>query len=160
MFFKAGLDTVTSMLSLSIYYLAGHPDKMQELVDDPEVIPGAVEELLRYNSSVTLCRSVASDTELAGVALKRGDKVMLPTPSAGRDDGFYGNAHEVDFHRSPNRHLAFGGGPHRCIGSHIARMELRVALEEMVAVMPQFWIDEASPVELHYGGIFGCDRLP
>lgn len=158
---NAGLDTVAGVLGLSFHFLATHPEHRQSLIDDPSLIPGAVEEFLRYFSNVSTARVATRDTEVGGHQIKAGDLVLLPTPAAGRDAEAFDNADEVDFARQHNRHLGFGGGPHRCLGSHIARMELRIALQEMVEIMPHFEIDASAPAPVfRYGLIFGMESLP
>src|SRR5207244_2750140 len=99
------------------------------------VIPNAVEEFLRYFSLVTNARQADADAEVEGVQIKKGDYVVVCGPSAGRDERYFSNPDEVDFGRSPNPHIAFGVGPHRCLGSHLARMELAVAFEEIHRLM-------------------------
>jgi cytochrome P450 len=99
------------------------------------------------------------DTEIAGCPVKRGDLVQVLTPSAGRDEHYYAHADVVDFSRSKIKHIAFGVGPHRCLGSHLARMELRVALEEISAVMPEFSVSNYGSNPRHWGNVAGLDRL-
>jgi cytochrome P450 len=161
LFFQAGLDTVTNVLGLSFLWLAEHPDRWRELVANPELVPEAVEELLRFNTPVTVCREVARDTELGGVQLKAGDRLMLCLASGSRDEiEFAESAGEIDFTRSPNRHFGFGAGPHRCLGSHLARTELTVAFEEAIRVLPELTLDPENPAQRFWGAIFGVERLP
>jgi cytochrome P450 len=160
MFFQAGLDTVTGLIGTIVEFLATHQDHLRQLQDDPDIIPNAIEEFLRYFGIITLYRQVMEDTVVHGVSMKAGDLVMMLTQSAGRDETAYENAEVVDFHRSPIRHLGLGGGPHRCLGSHLARMELRLAIEEICFVMPEFQIDltEGIPTR-HWGAVGGLDEL-
>lgn len=146
--FIAGLETVTATLGNFMWFLAAHPDHRRRLVADPSLVPSAVEELLRFESIVNPGRVVATDTTRFGdQPLRAGDRVVLLTGSAGRDEKIFENPDEVDFERSPNRHLAFGGGPHRCLGSHLARLELRTALEEVCRLLPEFHVTPgARPV--------------
>jgi cytochrome P450 len=144
-FVIAGLDTVTSVLSRVLWYLATHPDHLAELVADRSLIPEAVEEFLRYFAAVSTGRRVTRDIEFGGQQLAEGDWVMVSTVAASRDVGAFDNAMEVDFHRKSNKHLGFGAGPHRCLGSHLARMELKVALEAIVDLMPRFSLDPDRP---------------
>src|SRR6202011_1207004 len=119
-------------------FLAEHPEHRQQIVDDPSLIPNAVEELLRYNAFVEDSRTVTRDIEFAGVTMKAGERVMLPTSSACRDEAEFPDALTVDFHRAPNRHIAFAAGPHRCLGSHLARAELHIAMEEWQKHIPSY----------------------
>jgi cytochrome P450 len=155
----AGLDTVTAQLSLAIHYLGTHPDRRDELVADPGLIPSASEELLRYDSLVNDCRVATADVELGGQLIKAGDTVMLLYGAAGRDPEQFPNPNEVDFRRFPNRHLGFGGGAHRCVGSHLARLELRVAMEEIHRRIPTYRVDPSHPVERHFGYVRGIGSL-
>ncbi len=159
LFFQAGLDTVTGQMGFVVEHLANNPRQRHQLREDPTMIPNAIEEFLRYYSLVTLARKVMVDTEVAGVPIKAGELVQLLTQSAGRDERQYPHADVVDFSRENIRHLGFGAGPHRCIGSHLARMEMRVALEEMNALMPEYEIVDPSSVSHHWGAVAGVDRL-
>ncbi|HVW32288.1 MAG TPA: cytochrome P450, partial [Acidimicrobiia bacterium] len=154
----AGLDTVTQTLMLMFEYLATHPDVRHQLADKT-VIPSAVEEFLRYFSIVTLARQCTEDTVLGGRQIKANQMVQVSPPSAGRDDKEFPDAATVDLRRNPNRHLAFGGGPHRCPGSHLARMELRVVLEEMVDLLPDFELAPGFVAPRRFGVIMGIDAL-
>ncbi len=159
LFFQAGLDTVTGTLGFIMEFLATHPEHRQLLIEEPTLIPNAVEELVRYFSIVTVTRKVMETVAVAGVTIPKGDFCVIPTASAGRDELQYENASDVDFRRRPIRHLGFGGGPHRCIGSHLARMELIVALEEIFSIMPDFELDPAQEVGIHWGAVAGIDKL-
>jgi cytochrome P450 len=154
-----GLDTVTATLDCAIVYLARHPERRRQLGDDA-VLAGAVEELLRAESPVMVVpRVVKQDCTIGGVDVKAGDHATLCLGAANGDDAEFDDAHDVDFERRQNRHLAFGGGPHRCLGSHLARMELRVALQEFHKRIPDYEL--APGVEIHYSpGIRQADRLP
>jgi cytochrome P450 len=154
-----GLDTVTATLDCMIAFLATHPDHRREIVDDPDRIPAAVEEMLRWLTPVMVVpRSVAQDVELRGVQLKAGDSVQLVLGAANDDEDEFGPS-EVDFARDPNRHLAFGGSHHLCLGAHLARLELRVALDEFHRRIPNYRI--ADGAEIHYSlGIRQAEHLP
>jgi len=135
----AGLDTVTATLGCNIAYLAENPQQRRRLVEDPSLIPAAVEELLRWETPVTgVPRVVKRDVELGGVMIREGELATLLVGAADVDTGEFENADQVDFARTRNRHLAFGGGPHRCLGSHLARMELKVAMEEWHRRIPDY----------------------
>ncbi len=155
----AGLDTVTAVLGLSLELLAKRPDIRQQIISDPSLIPSATEEFLRYFSLVNTCRQAVVDAEVEGVTIKAGDYINVSTASAGRDEKQFPHADEVDIRRAPNPHLAFGAGPHRCLGSHLARMELTVALEEIVRVMPNFVITPGTSPKHYYGGVIGITSL-
>jgi cytochrome P450 len=153
-----GLDTVTATLDCMIAFLATHPDHRLQLADRDRV-PGAVEELLRWLTPVMMVpRAVAQDCEMRGVSLNAGDAVNLVIGAANLDEDEFG-APNVDFARDPNRHLAFGASHHLCLGAHLARLELRVALEEFHLRIPDYWI--ADGAEIHYStGIRQTEHLP
>jgi cytochrome P450 len=158
--FIAGLDTVTAALTWCFHFLARHPGHRRQIVDDPAIIPGAVEELLRVHSFVNPARTVVRDAEFAGVRMRRGDRVLLATAMVAQDPAEFPDEATVRFDRPGNRHLAFGAGPHRCAGSHLARDELTTALELWHARIPDYEIDNSEPLKIHAGGVFGLDRLP
>ena len=160
LFFLAGLDTVTASLDCMLARLAQHSDERQRLVDDPATIQHAVEELLRWETPVTsVARITASDTELSGCPIAAGTLVSVMLGSANTDEAAWDDVDEVDFDRASNKHLAFGGGVHRCLGSHLARMELRVTLEEWHARIPDYRL--ADGVELLYSpNLRQIDHLP
>lgn len=144
-----GLDTVTATLDCMVTYLARHPERRAAVVADPELMATAVEELLRTETPVVMVpRLVAVDTEIGGVAVQAGDTATIVIGAADTDDAEFPDADTVDFTRERNRHLAFGAGPHRCLGSHLARMELRVALEEFHRRIPDYRI--ADGAEIHF----------
>jgi cytochrome P450 len=155
----AGLDTVTATSGRMLRFLAESPDHRQELVDNPQLIPDALEEMLRYFSIVQMSRAVRREVEVGGVKLKPGDRVDVSTPSAGRDEYHYDNPEAVDFHREDKRHLAFGAGIHRCLGSHLARIELSVILETVLEMMPDFYLDPANPSQDHISGVLNVRSL-
>jgi cytochrome P450 len=137
----AGLDTVTATLGCSIAYLAAHPEQRQRLLENPGLIPGAVEELLRWETPVVAVPRVCKqDVELHGHTIQKGSLVTFLIGAANTDDAHFTGAQTVDFERARNIHLAFGAGPHRCLGSHLARMEMRVALEEWHRRIPHYAI--------------------
>ena len=144
----AGLDTVTATLGCSIAWLARHPEERRRIAREPALIPGAVEELLRWETPVTgVPRIATQDVTLHGCEIKRGEMVTFLLGAANTDAAHFRDSDRVDFDRERNLHLAFGAGPHRCLGSHLARMELRVALEEWHRRIPDYAIAPgATPV--------------
>lgn len=140
-----GLDTTTSLTSLSLHYLATHPDLKKQLIEQPELLPTATEEFLRYFSvNETLTRTVTRETELDGQRMCPGDVVLLSWLSANHDEAVFDRPGEVILDRSPNRHLAFGIGPHRCIGMHVARSVFQVMMTAILERMPDYEIDPDS----------------
>ena len=156
----AGIDTTWSAIGASIWHLAQHPEHRRRLVEEPELMPFAVEELLRAYAPVTMARKVAKDVELGGRTLSEGEWVLLPFPSANRDPEFFERPDEVVLDRQKNRHAAFGLGIHRCLGSNLARMELTVALEEWLRRVPDFELDEPDSVTWSTGQVRGPRTLP
>ena len=148
--FVAGLDTTAWSIRSSLWYLAQHPDAQAALRQDPELIPAAAEEFLRTLSPVqAMARTCTKDTEISGQKIKAGDRVVLVFGAGNRDPDAYNNPDEIVIGRENNRHLAFGGGIHRCLGSNLGRRELVVALEEFLAVVGDFSL--ASPAEQWHG---------
>jgi cytochrome P450 len=156
----AGIDTTWSAIGASLWHLAQHPDDLRRLVTDPGLVPSAVEEFLRAYAPVTMARLVAKDFELQGCPMKEGDWLLLPFPSANRDPELFPDADEVVLDRAENRHAAFGLGIHRCLGSNLARMELRVALEAWLDRHPAFELIDASVVTWSAGQVRGPRTLP
>jgi cytochrome P450 len=148
LFLIAGLDTVTDSLGCFHYRLAHNPELRQFIVDNPDKVPAAVEELLRYETPVPgVARVATRDTELGGCPVKAGDSVMLSLGSANTDEAFMTGAGSIELERGANRHLAFGGGIHRCLGSHLARQELRIAVREWHRRIPAYHIPEGATVQ-------------
>lgn len=156
---NASLHTTSNVLANSIYHVAGRPDLQARLRSDPASIPGAIEELMRYESIVSQARLVVRDVTIAGRRLSVGDHIVTLTGSAGRDEAVYAEPGQIDFDRQDKRHLMFGAGLHRCIGAHLARMELRVAFEEIHAAWPAYRVDARKPVRRHTGLERGTDEL-
>jgi cytochrome P450 len=160
LFLLAGLDTVTASVGCMVSYLAQHPEQRQRLVDDPSQIPGAVEELLRWETPVPgVPRVVAQEVELCGERLDPGEKVTVLIGSANIDERGFPEPADVDFERPANRHLAFGGGVHRCLGSHLARLELRVALEQLHERIPDYAVKPGEEPR-YSAGIRAVEYLP
>jgi cytochrome P450 len=157
-----GLDTTTSLTSLTLHHLDQHPDLRRRLADAPELLPVATEEFLRYFSvNETLTRTVTRDIELGGQRLWRGDHLMLSWLSANRDERVFERPDEVVLDRVPNPHLAFGVGPHRCIGMHMARTMFEVLVRQVLARMPDFRIDrEATQFYAGNPELNGIVRMP
>ncbi|QGG95400.1 cytochrome P450 [Actinomarinicola tropica] len=158
----AGIDTTWSAIGASLWHLAQHPDDRRRLVEDPDVMVFAIEELLRAYAPVTMARIVAEDTEIGGCPVNARDWVLLPFPAANLDPEVFEDPHEVVIDRQRNRHLAFGVGIHRCIGSNLARMELRVGLEEWLRRIPDFElaVDDPEQVRWSAGQVRGPRELP
>jgi cytochrome P450 len=137
-----GLDTTTSLTSLSLYHLFTHPELRDRLVADPGLLPTATEEFLRYYSvNETLTRTVTQEVELRGERMGPGDVVLISWISANHDESQFDRAGEVVLDRSPNKHLAFGIGPHRCIGMHLARTQFEVMTRAVLDRLPDYEID-------------------
>lgn len=156
----AGIDTTWSAIGASIWHLAGTPGDRERLVAEPELVPTAVEELLRAYAPVTMARLVKDDVEYQGCPMRAEDWVLLPFPAANRDPAVFDDPDEVILDRQPNRHAAFGLGAHRCAGSHLARMEMRVALEEWLRAFPQFSLADPEAVRWSKGQVRGPRTLP
>jgi hypothetical protein len=155
----AGIDTTWSAIGSCLWHLATHGDDRQRLVDDPRLIPTAVEELLRAYAPVTMAREVIKETQLNGCRLVPGEMVLLSFPAANRDPEVFVDGEHVIIDRAHNRHAAFGLGIHRCLGSNLARMEIKVALEEWLATIPEFRLEPGTPVKWSEGTVRGPRRL-
>ena len=155
----AGLDTTKSQLGFNFHHLATHPDDRRRLVEDPTGFPTAIEEMLRAFAFVPPARKLAADIDFEGCPMKKGQMVLMPLWSANRDSRAFPNATDVMLDRSPNRHIAFGAGPHRCAGAHLARRELLIAMEEWHTLIPDYEIDTTEPLVEH-GWQLGLDALP
>ncbi len=159
LFLIAGLDTVTDSLECFFAYLAEHPEQRRKIVDDPSIIPSAVEELLRWETPVTMvARVAAEDTEMGGCPIHRGESVAVGIGSANTDETELPDAYTVDLTRNA-KHLAFGAGVHRCLGSHLARLELRVTLREWHRRIPDYQIVPGTELNFMFG-LRQVDALP
>lgn len=158
----AGHETTASALGNSMLYLADKPGDRRVLVDSPQMIPAAVEELLRYLSPVQILgRNAACDVDLVGQHITKGDVVAISFGSANRDASAFEEADKVRLDRRPNPHLAFGSGPHTCLGAHLARLELRVALTKLLQRFPDYAVTERAAVQRRpHGDIWGVWNLP
>ncbi|HMP56864.1 MAG TPA: cytochrome P450 [Novosphingobium sp.] len=158
--FVAGLDTVINGMGFAVRHLALNPALQDELRADPSRIPQAVEEILRRYSFALPMRRVAKDTELAGRRLKENDWIVLHYAGAGLDGRQFPDPEKVDIDRADNVHIAFGAGPHRCLGAHLARVELQVLYQQMLARLPTWRLDPDHPPRFHSGNIIAVDSLP
>jgi cytochrome P450 len=154
----AGIDTTWSAIGSSLWHLAQHPEDHQRLLDDPEVMTFALEEFLRAYAPVTMARMVAKDNDFHGCPMKKDDWVLLPFPAANRDPKKFEDPDTFIVDREENRHAAFGLGIHRCLGSNLARLELKVAIEEFIKRFPRFEL--AGDVRWSVGQIRGPRELP
>ena len=157
----AGNETTTRLIGWAGKVLAENPDQRQELVDDPTLITGAVEELLRYESpSPVQARYVTRDVSHHGKTVPQGSALLLLTGAANRDDRKFPDPDRFDIHRTIDHHLAFGYGLHFCLGSHLARLEGRVALEELLVRFPTWDVDWDNAVQAHTSTVRGWEKLP
>jgi cytochrome P450 len=156
----AGIDTSWSAIGSSLWHLATHAEDRARLAADPALIPTAVEEFLRAYAPVTMARLVREDMEWHGADMKADDWILLSFPAANRDPAQFDRADEVVIDREVNKHAAFGLGIHRCLGSHLARMELRVALEVWLERIPEFTLPDPAAVAWSGGQIRGPRALP
>lgn len=158
--FIAGLDTVINGMAFAIRHLAQNPDLQAELRANPTEIPDAVEEMLRRYSFTIPMRRVAKDAELGGWTLKAGEWLCLYYPGADLDPGAFEAPERFDMNRENKVNLAFGAGVHRCLGSHLARLELQVLYAEILSRLPPFRLDPDRPVTFHAGNIIAINSLP
>jgi cytochrome P450 len=150
----AGSETTRDAISLGLLALLEHPDQLQLLRDEPDVMPTAVEEILRWSSPVSyFARRATRDTEVAGVPVKAADRVTLWYASANRDEAVFDDPFRFDIRRTPNHHVAFGGGgPHFCLGANLARREITIFFEELLARVRE--IEVTGPVSYNALGIY------
>ena len=156
----AGIDTTWSAIGSSIWHLAQHPEEVARLKANPELLPTAIEEFLRAYAPVTMARLVKEDFDYEGCPMKKDDWILLSFPAANRDPEFFDDADKVMLDREVNRHAAFGLGIHRCLGSNLARMEMRVALEEWLARVDTFSLADPDAVTWSQGQVRGPRLLP
>ncbi|MFA1546054.1 cytochrome P450 [Actinomadura chokoriensis] len=156
--FMAGLDTVASQSSYAFWHLAAHPEDRARLVADPDHVPIVVEEILRAYPIVQTARKALKDEVFHGCPVKAGDMAVFPLSAAGRDESVHPGARRVDLDRDSTKNLSFGGGPHRCLGSHLARQELAVLLTEWHRRIPDYEL-AGEPTE-HSGGVWALNELP
>jgi cytochrome P450 len=156
----AGIDTTWSAIGASLWHLAKNPKDLERLVNEPELMPTAIEEFLRFYAPVTMARLVKHDMEYLGCPMKQDDWILLGFPAANRDPAVFEDADKFIIDRAENRHVAFGLGIHRCAGSNLARLELRVAIEEFIKRFPRFELADPSAVTWAPGQIRGPRNLP
>ena len=156
----AGIDTSWSAIASSLWHLSTHPDDLARLVNEPELMPVAIEEFLRFYAPVTMARLVKHDMDYLGCPMKQDDWILLGFPAANRDPDVFVDADKFIIDRAENRHVAFGLGIHRCAGSNLARLELRVALEEFIKRYPRFELIDADAVTWAQGQVRGARNLP
>lgn len=156
----AGIDTTWSAIGASLWHLAQHPEDRKRLVEDPDVLPFAIEEFLRFYAPVTMARIVAQEVEVGGQCMRERDWTLLPFPAANRDPEAFERADEFVIDRERNRHVAFGLGIHRCIGSNLARLELTVAVDEWMKRIPEFELADPAAVRWSTGQVRGPRELP
>jgi cytochrome P450 len=159
-FYFGGLDTVYSTLGFVLRHLATHPELQARLRDDPEILPKAVDEFLRAFSVVSSRRCVTEDFVFHGVQMKRGDLIVLPLYLAGRDPQVHANPHEIDLERDTGGGQPFATGVHHCLGRHLARREIRIALETLLSRFRNIHLPSGGTYAYHSGVTFGVDRLP
>jgi hypothetical protein len=156
----AGIDTTWSAIGAALWHLAKSPDDLARLVHEPDLMGVAIEEFLRFYAPVTMARLVKEDMEYMGCPMKEFDWILLGFPAANRDPTVFKDADKFIIDRLENRHLAFGLGIHRCAGSNLARMELRVAIEEFIKRFPRFELADPEAVTWAPGQIRGPRNLP
>ncbi|MFP5579236.1 MAG: cytochrome P450 [Acidimicrobiia bacterium] len=156
----AGIDTTWSNIGSALWHLATHPEDQQRLRDEPELMTSAVEEFLRFYSPVTMARYVTEDTEVAGCPMQKGDKVLMAFPAGNRDPEMFEDGDRFIIDRAKNRHFAFGSGIHRCLGSNLARMEIKVALEVFLERIPTFELTDPAAVTWTGGQVRGPRTVP
>jgi len=157
--FLGGLDTLPSNIAWTLRHLATHPEDRHQVVVDPSVIADAVEEFLRRFSVANPVRRATTDVEVGGSLIRENDRLLVLIANGDRDPAEFGDADVVRFDRGTNRHVAFGAGTHRCLGSHLARHELQVAISEWHKMIPDYRI--AADATLTYrGGVLAMDTLP
>jgi len=156
----AGIDTTWSAIGASIWHLAQNPDDLARLVNEPDLMPTAIEEFLRFYAPVTMGRMVKEDFDFNGCPMKKDDWVLLGFPAANRDPAAFKDADKFIIDREENRHVAFGLGIHRCAGSNLARLELRIAIEEFIKRYPKFELANPEGVTWAPGQVRGPRNLP
>ncbi|MFN3215791.1 MAG: cytochrome P450 [Acidimicrobiales bacterium] len=156
----AGIDTTWSSIGSALWHLGTNPDDLQRLRDEPELLPVAIEEFLRYYAPVTMARIAETDIEYNGVTINRGDKVLMNFPAACHDPEHFENPDEFVIDRAKNRHIAFGSGIHRCAGSNLARLEMTTAVRVWLERIPEFHVSDREPMKWAGGQVRGPRIMP
>jgi hypothetical protein len=160
LFLIASIDTSQKVIGSMLWQLATEPELRKRLIVDPGSTASIVEEFLRFWAPVCPARRATEDVEVGGIALREGDQILILTGAANRDERGFPQADQFVPDRTPNRHLAFGSSIHRCLGSHIARIELRVLLDELLRRIPDFELQEGAEVEWSKGQVQGVVKVP
>lgn len=155
-----GLHTVQGSLAWLILHLTNNPSKRDQIIADPKLIPKAVEEILRIEAAVIPGRRATRDVELGGMSIAKDDQLILMLCGANRDPAEFAEPNQLDFGRGRNPHVSFGVGPHRCLGQHLARIELTIAMEELHRRIPDYQLVESDPPVFHSSQVRGCMRMP
>ena len=155
-----GLDTVTSMMGFVMRFLATHAEHRRWMIAHPERMSAAIEEIMRRHGVANNTRTATQDVEIGGVTVRRGEYILVPTALHGLDPRAFDHPMDVDFERPAKWSATFGAGPHRCPGMNLARMEMRVMVEEWLARIPDFEIDTTRPIVQQSGGVNGVLQLP
>ncbi|MDB4102961.1 cytochrome P450 [Acidimicrobiales bacterium] len=156
----AGIDTTWSSIGSALWHLGTYPHDRERLVNEPEILPTAIEEFLRYYAPVTMARIAETDVEYQGVHIKPGDKVLMNFPAACHDPEQFENPDDFIIDRAKNRHIAFGSGIHRCAGSNLARLEMTTAVRIWMERIPEFSVTEGEPMSWAGGQVRGPRVLP
>jgi hypothetical protein len=156
----AGIDTTWSSIGSALWHFATHPDDRRRMIDEPELWPSAIEEMLRFYSPVTMAREVTEEVPVGDVTMMPGDRLLMNFPAANRDPSVFEDADKVILDRAKNRHIAFGIGPHRCAGSNLARMEMDIALRAWFNRIPEFELSDPDAVTWAGGQVRGPRSLP
>jgi cytochrome P450 len=159
----AGIDTTWSAIGSGLWHFAQHPDQRARLLavpDDDPLWVMAIEEVLRFYSPVTMGRQVVADTEVAGCPVRAGEQVLVTFPAANHDPAAFEDPHEFRIDRAVNRHVAFGLGVHRCLGSNLARLELTVAIQEWMRAFPDYELDTTRETTWANGQVRGPRNIP
>ncbi|MEE9415366.1 MAG: cytochrome P450, partial [Acidimicrobiales bacterium] len=162
LFIIAGHETTTKMVANAVELLSHHPEQQAAVAADLDLVPGLIEEVLRFhNSTQYMHRTLTRDTEIHGQAMLAGQSVLLLVGAANHDEREFGaSAEEFDIERTPDRHLGFGYGAHFCMGAALARMEGKIAMEEIMGRIGNFEVDHAAKVRFHSGNVTGWSSLP
>jgi cytochrome P450 len=157
--FIGGLDTVSTNMAWQFHHLAERHDHQATLRANPGMIPHAIDEMMRYYAAVATSRECIKETKLGDVTVKPGDKILLATFLGGHDPAAFKDPEQVILDRGP-RHVSFGYGPHLCIGMHLARREMRIALEEFLSLIPEFSLAPDADIAYYLAAIIQPIQLP